>query len=145
VHASPQHAARAAVLIAPDRHDRDVRGALVDAGFAIESGADAMARVASLLDEQPADLVLLDGRYRGDPVAAAGAVVHRHPETRVVIIAPSEDVESFLEAMRVGVAGYVLADEIGGLPRALWSVMRGEAVVPRRYLPRLVEELRELS
>ena len=53
------------------------------------------------------------------------------------------DEEEFIAAMRAGAIGYLLeAVNPVRLPYVIRSVMRGEAAIPRAFVPRLIEELR---
>lgn len=68
------------------------------------------------------------------------------PEAKVVLITTAPTEEEFLQAVRIGAAGY-LQDTVDPqrLPEIVEAVMRGEAAIPRVLVQRLVDEVRSIG
>jgi DNA-binding NarL/FixJ family response regulator len=123
-----------------------VRRALAGERFRIVGeAADAGAVIELALATRP-DLCVLDVLLPGDGFRAARVLSSRLPATAVVALTASASDEDFLDALRAGVAGYLLKDiDPARLPHALEGVLTGESAVPRRLVPRLMEEFRGQS
>jgi DNA-binding NarL/FixJ family response regulator len=117
-----------------------LRRALAGHRFTIVGeAADADTAVAIALRTRP-DLCVMDVLLPGGGVRAARALASRLPETAVVILTDSELENDFIDALRGGVAGYLLKSvDPARLPHALEGVLAGESAVPRRLVPRLME------
>jgi DNA-binding NarL/FixJ family response regulator len=106
-----------------------------------ESGTAAGA-VAAAVEHQP-DVALLDIRMPGNGINAAREISARCPDTAIVMLTVSRDDADLFEAVSAGARGYLLKDiDPERLPRALQSVIDGEAALPRSLVARLVEEFR---
>jgi DNA-binding NarL/FixJ family response regulator len=123
-----------------------VRRALAGHRFTIVGEAgDVDAVVAIALRTRP-DLCVMDVLLPGDGVRAARVLSSRLPATAVVVLTASKSEDDFFDALRAGVAGYLLKDlDPARLPHALEGVLAGESAVPRRLVPRLMEEFRGQS
>lgn len=65
--------------------------------------------VLSLLDEEPADLVLMDINMPVmDGIAATTAIREKHPGTRVLILSMHNDQEMITRILEAGASGYIL-------------------------------------
>jgi DNA-binding NarL/FixJ family response regulator len=117
--------------------------ALEGHGFEVASQVSTAAlAVEHALGERP-DICLLDIEIPGDGIWAVTQIAKSAPDTAVVILSPQEDADALLDALRAGAVGYLVAGAEGGrLPQALRGVLAGEAVVPRRLVSRLIDELR---
>jgi DNA-binding NarL/FixJ family response regulator len=120
-----------------------LRAALEQNGFTVCSQVSAADdAVERSLAERP-DICLLDIEIPGEAVRAITQIAKAAPKTAVVVLSPREDAELLLDALRAGAAGYLVAGAEGGrLAQALRGVLGGEAVVPRRLVSRLIDELR---
>jgi DNA-binding NarL/FixJ family response regulator len=139
---------RATVVVACGNAARgDVLGSvLAEGGFEV--------RVLELDDpslpapgEAP-DLCLLeiDAGAPGDAIALAERVSEEGGGTKVVILAPDANPDTFLDAMRVGVAGYVVSGpEEQRIVETLWDVLAGQPAVPSRFLRLLIDELQAME
>lgn len=108
-----------------------------------EDGRTAIQLAARLTP----DIVLMDDRLPTlDGLEALEQIVAARPEARVLVMAGLASEERALQAFRLGARGYV--PKRGGLavlPRAIRTVMEGEAWMERRLSGRLVEELAQLT
>ena len=104
--------------------------------------ADAETAVATAARERP-QLCLLDGGLPGGGIRAAGRIRSLVPRTDVVLLADSGDEDELVDALRAGVAGFVLKDTPpDGILRALSAIRRGEVALPRTLLGHLVDQFR---
>jgi DNA-binding NarL/FixJ family response regulator len=103
---------------------------------------DAAETVAAALAERP-DICLIEVAMPGGGLAAAWEVTARLPETHVVVFTSREEEEELLEALEIGVSGYLLKGAVlNWLPNALMDVYRGTFAMPRRLTNRVVQHLR---
>ena len=88
----------------------------------------------------------MEVRLPGGGIRAARRLAARLPDTAVVMLTGSSAEGDFFDALHAGVAGYLLKDlDPGRLQHALEGVLAGESAVPRRLVPRLMEEFRRSS
>lgn len=108
-------------------------------GFTVEAATadpDDAVRAVKLYDP---DLLLIDLCFPdGDGLSAAREVVNSHPRTRVVILTGIDDPGPLLEAMKIGVSGYVRKDErMDTIATALRRAGNGERVLDPTLFRRL--------
>jgi len=122
-----------------------VRMALMQGGFRVlAEAADAESAVEAVLRERP-DICLLDVRMPGGGIEAAAQVTRLAPDTAVVMLTVSSSAEDLLAALRAGARGYLPKDmSPDRLPDALHGVLKGEAALPRTFVGRMLNEMREL-
>lgn len=125
--------------------------ALVRAGF--RSLLEALDRIEvvgeagdghealALIEAQRPDVVFLDVALPGlNGLEVAARVAKSHPDVKVVILSMHESEEYVLQALRSGVAGYVLKDaSVADLDRAVQAVMRGETYLSPAVSKRVVD------
>jgi DNA-binding NarL/FixJ family response regulator len=136
------------VVIADDHPliRRGVVKALTRGGFDVvaETG-DGDAAIAAVQREHP-DLCLLDISMPGCGIRTARALAELAPDTSVVMLTVSDDMEDLLAALRAGAVGYLTKDTSPDrLPVALCGVLRGEAALPRALFGRVLRESRDFS
>jgi DNA-binding NarL/FixJ family response regulator len=134
---------RARVLIAGDQRATrtGVRLALADAADITESD-EAEDAVATAVRERP-DVVFVDFNPPSNGIRATAAIAAGRPEAAVIVMTRTLDEDEFVSAVRAGAAGYISESvDPQRLPYVISSLMRGEAVVPRMLVARLIEELR---
>lgn len=86
------------------------------------------------------NVLLMDSPGVPPPRKMLGELFEKAPAVRVILFGMEEDHEMFLEAVRVGVKGYILKDASAGeIIDAVRSVARGEAVCPPRLCMGLFE------
>jgi DNA-binding NarL/FixJ family response regulator len=96
------------------------------------------------LSERRFDVVLLDIDLDGmDGIEFAGEALSVHPDMRVVIVTAGRDESRIIEAVQIGVSGWVLKDEpIEHLVSVVWGAVRGETWIPPRLLTYVLTELK---
>jgi DNA-binding NarL/FixJ family response regulator len=103
---------------------------------------DAAETIAAVVDSVP-DLCVLEVAMPGGGLAAAWEIKARLPGAHVVMFTSREGEDELLEALEIGVSGYLLkAAVLGWLPNALMDVYRGTFALPRRLTGRVVRQLR---
>ncbi|WP_210505537.1 response regulator transcription factor [Naasia sp. SYSU D00057] len=102
-----------------------------------EDGAVAIRRV----DELRPDVVVMDVRMPAvDGIAATGAIVERHPGTRVLILTTYDLDEYAFAALRAGASGFLLKHaRPPELIAAIRTVASGDAIVEPRITRRLLD------
>lgn len=92
------------------------------------------ALVGAGIDEEVPDIMLLDAFSRGAAgIDAAAMVLSTDPKFRVVIFTSEENEAFLLQALRLGVAGYLLkSTSPENLIEDIERIARGETVVDRR-------------
>ena len=118
-----------------------LRSLLAEWGFDVcaEAG-DTAAAVEAAVRERP-DVCLLEIKIAGDGVGAIEEIVALVPATAVVVLTVTGDEAEALQALRAGAAGYLLKDaDPETLALAIRAAARGEAVLPRPLVARLIGE-----
>lgn len=92
--------------------------------------------------EQP-DLCLVGDDFAGDSIAAIRGICRAAPDTAVVVLAQTHDVDYLLDSVRAGAVGYVPGGiDAERLRRIVRAAAANEAVVPRSMVLELLLELR---
>lgn len=106
------------------------RGVTVEA--AVLTPADAV-RAVTLHDP---DILLIDLVFpQGSGLDAAREVVARHPRTKIVLLTGSRTPDTLVEALHVGVAGFLPKDlDVPEIAAALAEVAEGRTAVDRALL-----------
>ena len=104
--------------------------------------ADEAFRVAR---ERAPHVALIDVILEnGDGLEVAERIARQASETRVIVLAATDDEDKALRALRAGARGYLRKDiELDALPRAVNGVLAGEAAVSRHLTMRVIDELRK--
>jgi DNA-binding NarL/FixJ family response regulator len=112
-------------------------------GFEIcGDAADAEGAVSTAQRTRP-QLCLVDARLPGGAIRAAGRIRSLVPGADVVLLGASSDEDELVDALRAGVAGFVLRDvPPDGIIRALEAVGRGEVALPRTLIGHLADQFR---
>jgi DNA-binding NarL/FixJ family response regulator len=133
---------RAHVLIASERLPTRVglRLALEPEARCTEA-ADAQSALDAAVSDRP-DVCLL-GLDSGQSVQVVKEIVSRVPSAAVILLTNKLDEEEFMAAMRAGASGYLTQSlDPKRLPHVVEGALRGEPAVPRRFVSRLLDELR---
>jgi DNA-binding NarL/FixJ family response regulator len=123
---------------------------LVGMRIALEAGdIEVVGQVQTLnqlfeaIELEGPDVCLVDVDLQGGGLRAAAEVAGRAPAVRLVLLAEDADDEPFLDAIRVGAAGYVpkrIAPE--RLASVVRAVMDGEPAIPRALVSVLIAHYR---
>jgi DNA-binding NarL/FixJ family response regulator len=106
------------------------------------TAGNAAETVAAAVAEQP-DICLLETAMPGGGLAAAWELTARLPETRVVVLTARDSDDDLIEALEIGVSGYLIkTGMLGWLPNTLMDVYHGTFALPRRLTDRVVRRLR---
>jgi len=113
--------------------------ALAVHGFTVEAATSNPADAVAAVKLYDPDLLLIDlGFPDGDGLGAAREVAKSHPRTRVVILTGSDDPAPLLEAMKIGVAGYIRKDQrLDVILATLRKAAAGEPSIDKSLVRRL--------
>jgi DNA-binding NarL/FixJ family response regulator len=134
---------RAHVLIAAERLPTRVglRLALEPEARCTEA-ADAASAVDAAVRDRP-DVCLLGLDSSGPSLRAVNEIVSRVPSATVILLTSKLDEEEFMAAVRAGASGYLTHSlDPARLPHVVRGALLGEPAVPRRFVSRLLDELR---
>jgi DNA-binding NarL/FixJ family response regulator len=136
-------ARRAHVLIAAERLPTRVglRLALEPEARCTEA-ADADAAVDAAVRYRP-DVCLLGLDGKGQGLRVVNEIMSRVPSAVVILLTNRLDEEEFMAAVRAGASGYLTNSlDPTRLPHVVRGAVRGEPAVPRKFVSRLLDELR---
>ena len=136
-------AKKAHVLIAAQRQPTRVglRLALEPEARCTEA-ADAESAVDAAVRDRP-DVCLLGLEPSGNGLRLVKEIVSRVPSAAVILLTSKLDEEEFMAAVRAGASGYLTQSlDPKRLPYVVRGALRGEPAVPRRFVSRLLDELR---
>jgi DNA-binding NarL/FixJ family response regulator len=134
---------RAHVLIAAERLPTRVglRLALEPEARCTEA-ADAESAVNAAVRDRP-DVCLLGLEPSGQGLRVVNEIAKRVPSACVILLTNHLDEEEFMAAVRAGASGYLTQSlDPARLPFVVQGALRGEPAVPRRFVSRLLDELR---
>jgi len=104
--------------------------------------ADAQSAVDTAVRERP-DVCLLGLDVSAQRLRAATEIAARVPSAAVILLTSRPDEEEFMAAVRAGATGYLTQSlDPARLPHVVRGALRGEPAVPRRFVSRLLEELK---
>jgi DNA-binding NarL/FixJ family response regulator len=131
------------VLIAAERLPTRVGLRLaLEPGARCTEATDADSAVAAAVRERP-DVCLLGLDTDGQGLRVANEIATRVPSAAVILLTNRLDEEEFMAAVRVGASGYLPQTlDPARLPYVVRGALRGEPAVPRRFVSRLLDELR---
>jgi two-component system nitrate/nitrite response regulator NarL len=110
--------------------------ALAGRGFTVEATVGSPGEAVRAVALNDPDILLTDLSFpAGSGLDAAREVLATHPRTKVVVITASEQPEPLLEALAMGVSGYLAKDRsIDSLASALEEVARGGTSIDKDLL-----------
>jgi DNA-binding NarL/FixJ family response regulator len=104
--------------------------------------ADGDAAVDAAVRDRP-DVCLLGLDTSAQRLRVVNEIASRVPSAAVILLTSRLDEEEFLAAVRAGASGYLTQNlDPARLPHVVRGALRGEPAVPRRFVSRLLEELR---
>ena len=136
-------AQRTHVLIAAERLPTRVGLRLaLEAEARCTEVADADSAVDTAVRERP-DVCFLGLDTSAQRLRVVSEIAARVPSAVVILLTSRLDEEEFLAAVRAGASGYLTQNlDPARLPYVVRGALRGEPAVPRRFVSRLLEELR---
>lgn len=140
---TPVPTKRTHVLIAAERLPTRVglRLALEPEARCTEA-ANAEAAVDAAVRDRP-DVCLLGLDPSGQGLRVVTEIATRVPSACVILLTNKLDEEEFMAAVRAGASGYLTQSlDPARLPFVVRGALRGEPAVPRRFVSRLLDELR---
>ncbi|MBO0685502.1 MAG: response regulator transcription factor [Candidatus Dormibacteraeota bacterium] len=101
------------------------------------------AEAVRLVDTLKPDVVLMDLKMpHRDGIHATRQIVHRHPETKVLILTTYDGDNHVIQALRAGASGYMLKDaNLEAIVSSLMAVVAGERVMATAVADRVLEML----
>ncbi len=100
-------------------------------------GDDGKQAVALYREHQP-DLILLDIRMAEmTGLAASKQILSEYPTAKILFITTFQDDAYINEALKLGCAGYILKENIGGIVPAVEAVLSGQMV----FGPKIIDKL----
>jgi DNA-binding NarL/FixJ family response regulator len=120
-----------------------MRIALEADGIEVVGQVQTLNQLFEAIELYAPDVCLVDVDLQGGGLRAAAEVAGRAPAVRLVLLADDADDEPFLDAIRVGAAGYVprrIAPE--RLPNIVRAVLDGEPAIPRALVGLLISHYR---
>jgi len=103
---------------------------------------DAASAVDAAVRDHP-DVCLLGLDPSGQALRVVNEIVLRVPSAAVILLTRKLDEEEFMAAVRAGASGYLTQSlDPARLPHVVRSALHGEPAVPRRFVSRLLDELR---
>lgn len=104
--------------------------------------ADAQSAVDAAVRDRP-DVCLLGLDLDGQGLRVVNEIATRVPSAAVILLTSRLDEEEFMAAVRAGASGYLTQSlDPARLPFVVRGALRGEPAVPRKFVSRLLDELR---
>ena len=134
---------RAHVLIAAEGLPTRVGLRLaLEPGARCTEAADGESAVNAAVRDRP-DVCLLGLDPSGQWLRVVSEISTRVPSSCVILLTNHLDEEEFMAAVRAGASGYLTQSlDPARLPFVVQGALRGEPAVPRRFVSRLLDELR---
>lgn len=134
------------VLVADNEATRlGVRMALEGFATVCAEAEDRWSAVAAAEADRP-DVCLIGRSLLGGGIEAVREISELVPETSIVVLADSGDVDDLLMALRAGAVGYMPIDFVSAqLRRAIGAVRSDQAAIPRAMVMDLVDEIRSFG
>jgi DNA-binding NarL/FixJ family response regulator len=103
---------------------------------------DAQSAVDAAVRDRP-DVCLLGLGPDGQGLRVASEIASKVPSSAVIFLTDRLDEEEFMAAVRAGASGYLTQNlDPARLPHVVQGALRGEPAVPRKFVARLLEELK---
>ncbi|HEX6714673.1 MAG TPA: response regulator transcription factor [Thermoleophilaceae bacterium] len=137
--------ARVLIAAADPLVRRALESVLSGSEFELVGGTASADQALGLVRERQPHVALIDVILEdGDGLELAERIARETSETRVIVLAATDDETKALRALRAGARGYLRKDiELEALPRAVNGVLAGEAAVSRHLTMRVIDELRK--
>ena len=104
--------------------------------------SDAESAVDAAVRDRP-DVCLLGLDPAGQGLRVVNEIVSKVPSSAVIFLTDRLDEEEFMAVVRAGASGYLTQNlDPARLPFVVQGALRGEPAVPRKFVARLLDELR---
>jgi DNA-binding NarL/FixJ family response regulator len=104
--------------------------------------SDAQSAVNAAVRDRP-DVCLLCLDPASEGLRVVNEIVSKVPSATVILLTNRLDEEEFMAAVRAGASGYLTQNlDPARLPYVVRGALRGEPAVPRKFVSRLLDELR---
>ena len=121
-----------------------IRIALENDGVAVCAEAGSIHELIHAVRRHDPDVCFVEAQLAGGGLRGIAEILAVSPRVAVVVVAEETDEEEFLDAVRLGAAGYVLASIApASLAKVVQAVMVGEAAIPRSLVIPLIERFRK--
>jgi DNA-binding NarL/FixJ family response regulator len=107
------------------------------------SATTTVEQTRTVLRDKRFDVILVDIDLDGrDGIELASEAQSDHPDVRIVVVTAGRDESRIIDAVRIGVSGWVVKDEpIEHLLSVVWGSLRGETWIPPRLLTHVLADL----
>jgi DNA-binding NarL/FixJ family response regulator len=120
-----------------------MRMALEADGLRVCAEVHSVQELIEAVEREEPDVCLVDVGLSGGGIRAAAEIAHRAPGVAIVLLVDDADDDNFLDAMRVGVTGYVPKRIAPArLPSVIRAVLDGEPAIPRALVTLLINHFR---
>lgn len=119
-----------------------------DARFEVISEANDGQSALEMLEERLPDVVLMDVKMpEMNGIETTRKMLAAYPSLKVMMITASEKEEDLFQAVKAGAQGYILKTVTDSkyMRDAIYSVAKGEAIIPAAMVPRLLNEFASLA
>jgi DNA-binding NarL/FixJ family response regulator len=121
-----------------------VRLALQRPGIHVAAEAASVPDLIAAVQRERPDVCIVDGALSPVPVGTAAEIMARVPSVAVVLLTDEVSETEFLEAIRVGVAGYLHKGiSASALSNVVHAVAKGEPAIPRSLVVALINGYRQ--
>jgi DNA-binding NarL/FixJ family response regulator len=121
-----------------------LRALLEEEGFEVCGDASNGASAVDMAVRERPDVCLIENSMAAEGMGAIEQIVELVPESAIIVLTVAGDEPNAIRALRAGAVGCVLTSaDAEALAVAIRAVARGEAVLPRPILTKLIEGIGE--
>jgi DNA-binding NarL/FixJ family response regulator len=121
-----------------------IRIALENDGVAVCAEVGSVRELIHAVQRDDPDVCFVEAKLPGGGLRGIVEILAVSPRVATVLVAEETQEEEFLDAIRLGASGYVLASIApASLSKVVQAVMVGEAAIPRSLVIPLIERFRE--
>ncbi len=111
---------------------------LENEGFEIAASANDGGSALALYEKYVPDVLLMDIRMKDkDGLTAAGEILTKYPDARILLLTTFSDDEYIIKALRLGAAGYLLKQDYQNIIPAIRAAAMGQSVFGTEIVSRL--------
>ena len=115
--------------------------------FTVIGDANSTRDALKLLSSQKPDLILIGVNFqREDEIEAIKEIYFNYENIKVALLYNREPDESLLDTIQWGVVGFISkSTSVSSVYNSISALMRGEDVIPRKFVPYILQELVRLK